>query len=180
MILTALFAALISAGCFILIPLPGGIPIAFQDMLAMLSGLLLGPLYGSFAVVIFLLLGAIGLPVYTGKAGIQVLLHGPTCGFLLGYFFAAFLGGLALKVFLPQEKKYSEKRQWLVISLTAFFQSALLFACGIVGFMLVTKASFQKAIAVILLPFIPGNVIKIVLMTFLTRKFRSVIWNYNH
>lgn len=180
LVLTALFAALISAGCFLLIPLPGGIPITFQDMLVMLSGLLLGSLYGSIAVAIFLLLGVIGLPVYTGKAGIQVLLHGPTMGFLWGYLLIAFLGGLALKIFLSQEKVHSEKKQWLVICLTAVFQSVVMFACGIVGFMLVTQATLQKAVIAVLLPFIPGNVIKIVLMTFLTKKFRPVIWNYTH
>ena len=55
-VMTALFAALISAGCFIHIPLPGGVPITVQDMMAMLSGLLLGPLYGSASVLIFLIL----------------------------------------------------------------------------------------------------------------------------
>lgn len=180
LILTALFAALIAAGCFILIPLPGGIPITFQDMLVMLSGLLLGPLYGSLAVAIFLLLGIIGLPVYTGKAGIQVLLHGPTCGFLWGYLIIAFLGGLALKIFLPNGKIHSNKKTMLVISLVSLLQNVVMFSCAIYGFMLVTHATFQKAVFAVLIPFIPGNVIKIVLMTFLTKKFRPVIWNYTH
>lgn len=180
LILTALFAALIAAGCFILIPLPGGIPITFQDMLVMLSGLLLGPLHGSAAVAIFLLLGAIGLPVYTGKAGIQVLLHGPTMGFLWGFLLIAFLGGLALKIFLPLEKSHSHKKAMLVICSTALMQNVVMFACAIVGFMFVTHATLQKAALAVLVPFIPGNVIKIVLMTFLTKKFRPVIWNYTH
>lgn len=67
-ILAALFAALTAAGCFIQIPLPGGIPIVLQDMMAMLSGMLLGPLYGTIAVFVFLVLGCIGLPVFSGKA----------------------------------------------------------------------------------------------------------------
>ena len=180
LILTALFAALIAAGCFILIPLPGGIPITFQDMLAMSSGLLLGPIDGIIAVAIFLLLGVIGLPVYTGKAGIQVLLHGPTMGFLWGYLLVSFLAGLALKIFLPQEKTHSQKKQWIVISLVVIFQSVIFFACGILGFMFVTHATLQKAVLAVLVPFIPGNVIKIVLMIFLTKKFRPVIWNYTH
>lgn len=179
-VLTALFAALIAAGCFILIPLPGGIPITFQDMLVMLSGLLLGPLYGSIAVAIFLLLGVIGLPVYTGKAGIHVLLHGPTLGFLWGYLLIAFLGGLALALFLPQGKVHSPKKTMTVICLVALFQSVVMFACGIVGFMFVTHATVQKAVLAVLLPFVPGNVIKIVLMTFLTKKFRPIIYNYTH
>ena len=93
-ILAALFAALISAGCFIQIPLPGGIPIILQDMLAMLSGMLLGPLYGSIAVFVFLVLGSIGLPVFSGKAGLQVITAGPTGGFLIGYLLGALAAGL--------------------------------------------------------------------------------------
>src|SRR5574344_596437 len=89
-VFTALFAALIAAGVFIQIPLPGGVPITVQDMMALLSGLMLGPIYGTLAVAVFLLLGIIGLPVFTGKAGIQVLIAGPTGGFLWGYLFAAF------------------------------------------------------------------------------------------
>lgn len=149
-------------------------------MLAMSSGLLLGPIDGSIAVAIFLLLGVIGLPVYTGKAGIQVLLHGPTMGFLWAYLLVSFLAGLALKIFLPQEKNHSQKKQWIVISLVVIFQSVIFFACGILGFMFVTHATLQKAVLAVLVPFIPGNVIKIVLMTFLTKKFRPVIWNYTH
>ena len=56
LILTSLFAALICAGCFIQIPLPGGIPIVIQDMMAFLSGLLLGPILGSAAVLIFIII----------------------------------------------------------------------------------------------------------------------------
>lgn len=77
-IFTALFAALTAVGCFIQIPLPSGVPIVLQDMLAMLSGLLLGPIYGPLSVAIFLILGIIGLPVFSGKAGLQVLIAGPT------------------------------------------------------------------------------------------------------
>ena len=53
-ILSALFAALICAGCFIQIPLPGGVPVVLQDMMAMLTGMLLGPVYGTAAVFVFI------------------------------------------------------------------------------------------------------------------------------
>lgn len=183
LILTALFAALICAGCFIQIPLPGGIPIVIQDMMAMLSGLLLGPLYGAAAVAIFLLLGVIGLPVFTGKAGIQVLIAGPTGGFLWGYLAAAIVGGLFFWIALPQKidgKKYSPARQYVFIAIAAFLATATAFALGIVGFMLVTKVTLAKTLAAVLLPFIPGNTIKLVLMIFITKKFRPVIFNYTH
>ena len=107
--LSALFASLICAGCFIQIPLPGGVPIVIQDMMAMLSGLLLGPVFGGLAVLLFLLLGTVGLPVFTGKAGLHVLLAGPTSGFLWGYFFAAVIGGTILALFELTQKHAADK-----------------------------------------------------------------------
>ncbi len=180
LILSALFAALICVGCFIQIPLPGGIPIAIQDMMAMLSGLLLGPVFGALSVIVFLVLGVIGLPVFTGKAGIAVLLNGPTSGFLWGYLVSAIVGGLFLLVFLPGGKSHSKAKQYVLISLAALLETVVLFACGIAGGMMIMKMSFAKTLAAYLIPFIPGNIIKIILMVFLTKKIRPVIYGYTH
>ncbi len=129
LILTSLFAALICAGCFIQIPLPGGIPIVIQDMMAFLSGLLLGPILGSAAVLIFIIIGCLGLPVFTGKAGISVILAGPTGGFIIGYLIAAFLGGLVLSLALPLGKKHGNAKQFVWISVAAFLATVAAFAC---------------------------------------------------
>lgn len=174
-VLAALFAALISAGAFIQIPMPSGVPIVIQDMTALLSGMLLGPLWGTASVIIFLLLGIIGLPVFSGKAGIHVLINGPTGGFLLGYAAAAFLCGLAVHFFLKKNRGIS---YWVLISITALLGNIVLFALGIAGFMRVTDASLLKTFSLVLLPFIPGNVIKLIVMVLLTGRFRPVITNY--
>lgn len=175
LVLSALFAALTAAGCFIIIPLPGGIPIVIQDMMAMLSGLLLGPLYGTIAVAVFLVLGSIGLPVFSGKAGFHVLTSSPSCGFLIGYMVGAFAGGMILSIFLKRDKEYPIKRQYITISLAALAATVVVFLLGIVGFMHVTDKSFGQSIPFIVLPFIPGNAIKLVLMILLTKKFRRSV-----
>lgn len=178
LVLTALFAALISAGCFIHIPLPGGVPVAIQDMLAMLSGMILGPVYGTASVLIFLVLGCIGLPVFTGKAGIQVILAGPTGGFLVGYLLGALAAGLVLAALLPAGKKSVTSAAYLIITIAALVATFVLFACGIVRFMQLTGYEFGKTMGAVLIPFIPGNILKIILMVMLTKKFRSVVNNY--
>ena len=178
--LSALFAALICVGCFIQIPLPGGIPIVIQDMMAMLSGLLLGPVFGALSVIVFLVLGVIGLPVFTGKAGIAVLLNGPTSGFLWGYLVSAIVGGLFLLIVLPGGKKHSNLRQYICIILAVIIADIVLFACGIAGGMIIMKMSFEKTLAAYLIPFIPGNIVKMVLMVFLAKKIRPVIYSYTH
>ena len=178
LVLTALFAALISSGCFIHIPLPGGVPVAIQDMLAMLSGMILGPLYGTAAVLVFLVLGCIGLPVFTGKAGVQVILAGPTGGFLIGYLLGALAAGALLAALLPFGRKHSTAATYIVITMTALAATFILFACGIVRFMQLTGYEFGKTIAAVLIPFIPGNIVKLILMVMLTKKFRPIVAAY--
>jgi biotin transport system substrate-specific component len=180
LVLTALFAALTAAGCFIQIPLPTGIPIVLQDMMAMLSGLLLGPVYGGLAVFVFIVLGCIGLPVFSGKAGINVILQGPTGGFIISYLLAAIAGGLFLALFLKNGKKHSQAKEWIFIILAALIATVVVFAGGITGFMIITKKTLAESLAITLVPFIPGNLIKIVLMVLLTKKFRPIIYNYTH
>ena len=179
-VLAALFAALISASCFIQIPLPGGIPILIQDMLAMLSGLILGPLQGGISVLIFLVLGSIGLPVFSGKAGIQVIFGGPTGGFLIGYLLGAVAGGLFLKFLLPPESDFKTKKVYTIvmISISCIIATVVVFIAGIIGFKIVTSSTMTKTLAAVLIPFIPGNLIKIVVMVPLTYNFRKVISVY--
>ena len=64
----SLFSAFICVGAFIQIPLPIGVPVVIQDMMAILAGFLLGPIYGSLSVLVFLILGSIGLPVFYRKS----------------------------------------------------------------------------------------------------------------
>lgn len=177
-ILSALFAALICAGCFIQIPLPGGVPVVLQDMMAMLTGMLLGPVYGTAAVFVFLVLGSIGLPVFSGKAGISVILAGPTGGFLVGYLLSAFAAGIFLSLLLPDKRDHSNTKVWLLITAAALLATVVVFVCGIIGFMRVTHAGIAKTLSAVLVPFIPGNIIKIIVMVPLVKKLRPLIYNY--
>jgi biotin transport system substrate-specific component len=94
--LTALFAALIAGGTFIAIPLPfSPVPIVLQNLFIVLAGLVLGPGLGAAAAGLYLLAGALGLPVFAGAVGGAAHFAGPTGGFLAGYFFAALTAGLA-------------------------------------------------------------------------------------
>ena len=150
-------------------------------MLAMLSGMLLGPLYGSIAVFVFLVLGSIGLPVFSGKAGLQVITAGPTGGFLIGYLLGALAAGLFLKFLLPPasaERRHGKAKTYILITAAAVLATVIVFVCGIIGFMRVTGSDFSKTLAAVLIPFIPGNLLKIVLMVPLTRTFRPVIEQY--
>lgn len=179
LVFSALFAAIISVASFIQVPLPFGVPIALQDMLSMLSGLLLGPLYGTLSVLVFLLLGCLGLPVFTGKAGLQIILASPTGGFLIGYLVSCFIGSIFLKIFLPHsdatEKKSSLLKEYVLITIACILATLVLFTFGVLGFARVTGFEMAKVFKVAIIPFIPGNVIKIVLMVLLTKRFRNTL-----
>jgi biotin transporter BioY len=94
MIFAALFAALTAAVAWFKIPLPfTPVPITLQTLAVLLSGVMLGSYYGALSMIIYLLLGAIGLPVFAGGgSGIGALL-GPTGGYLFSYPIAAFVIG---------------------------------------------------------------------------------------
>ncbi len=189
-VITALFAALICAGSFIQIPIPGGIPVTVQDMMAMLSGMLLGPVYGGLAVLIFLILGSLGLPVFTGKAGLGIILNGPTGGFLIGYFCGAVAAGLIIRIFVretpvgtedgePEKNRARTLLNWIFIALAAITATVIMFALGIWGFHRI-KPDFEmkRVLAAVLLPFIPGNTIKIIVAVPLVKKLCPAINNF--
>ncbi|GAB1481311.1 hypothetical protein MASR2M78_01260 [Treponema sp.] len=93
--LVALFAALTAAGAFIVVPLPfSPVPIVLQNLFALLSGLLLGPLLGSAAVATYLFVGALGAPIFAGARGGFAHFFGPTGGYLFGYLLSALVAGL--------------------------------------------------------------------------------------
>ncbi len=195
-ILVALFAAFVCAGCFIQIPLAGGVPIVIQDMMAMLSGLILGPIYGSLSVFIFLVLGSFGLPVFSGKGGLDKILNGPTGGFLVGYMLAALAGGLIVHLLVKNPYKevpaknpmdvasteFSAKTNilnWIFFAVAAIIATVVCFALGIAGFCRVKPdLEMSKVLGYVLIPFIPGNIIKLVIMIPLAKKLYPIVKNY--
>ncbi|WNY29002.1 Biotin transporter BioY2 [Methanimicrococcus stummii] len=93
MVLAALFAALIAAGAFIKIPLPFGVPITLQTFFVLLAVVTLGRNWGTLSIIVYLLVGFIGIPVFAGgAAGIQIL-AGPTAGYLYSFVVVAFIVG---------------------------------------------------------------------------------------
>ncbi|KUK16848.1 biotin transporter BioY, partial [Thermococcus sibiricus] len=89
----ALFAALTAVGAQIAIPL-GTVPITLQVLFVLLSGLILGAKLGFLSQIVYLFMGAIGLPVFANFSGGLAYIYGPTGGYLISFPLAAFLAGL--------------------------------------------------------------------------------------
>lgn len=100
----SLFVALIVVGAFIKIPIPY-VPFTLQFLFTMLAGLLLGGKMGFNTVVVYILMGVLGLPVFAEGGGFAYVLK-PTFGYLIGFAVAAYVTGvIANKVPSPSMKR---------------------------------------------------------------------------
>jgi biotin transport system substrate-specific component len=164
MVRAALFAALTAVGAYLSIPMVP-VPMVLQNMVVFLTGLLLGPRWGVAAVGLYLLAGACGLPVFAGATGGIGRFAGPTGGFLLGYLPAvAVVGWIA------------GARGGIARDVGAMIAGAVvLYACGIPWLAAVTGLPLERAAAVGLLPFLPGDAVKIAAAALIARSARPLL-----
>jgi biotin transport system substrate-specific component len=92
MVYASLMAALTAVGAYVHIPL-GPVPIVLQNLFVLLAGLLLGSRWGAISIGIYLLVGAIGIPVFAGAKGGIAHFMGPTGGYLFGFLLASYITG---------------------------------------------------------------------------------------
>jgi biotin transport system substrate-specific component len=136
------------------IPMPLGVPMTMQTFAVMLAGILLGPQKGTLTIIIYLLLGAIGLPVFSNfRGGLQCLI-GPTGGFLWTFPIMALLTGFGAK--------YLSRRR-IIFILTLISGNIINLLCGTVFFSILQGITFSAAATTCLLPFIPATLLKIIL-----------------
>ena len=151
-IIAALFAALIGILSQFTITL-GLIPFTLQTFIIGLTVTMLGKRTGTWAIIIYLLLGLVGLPVFAGgKAGIGVL-FGPTGGFLIGFIFNSLLTGLIIE-------KTKATYLWAIIANIAGAAVTLLFGAAWLKFG--TGMTFIDALNAGVTPFILPGIIKAV------------------
>lgn len=153
MVNIAMMAAVISVLSPISIPLVGEVPISLATFAVMLAGSVLGARKGSMAVIIYLLLAAIGVPVLAGWTGGVGKLIGVTGGFLFGYIPLAFFTGLGAEKSLK-----SDNMIWLTAGM--LIGNAVLYAMGTVWFMFTTQSDLMTALMACVIPFLIGDAVK--------------------
>lgn len=170
LILTSLFSALIIVGAYLRFPLPP-VPITLQTMFVILSGFLGGPAIAISSTAIYLLLGAIGLPVFSSGGGLGILL-GPTGGFLVGLLPASLIAGFAGRY----AKKEEHPRIYMVLCLVlGLVASAVVYLCGVPYLKYSANLAWSAAWKAGMLPFIPGDLLKLLVATQLGRTFHKRI-----
>lgn len=160
----SLFTALMVAGAYLRVPL-GPVPIVLTNLFAVAAGIILGPAAGAAAVGLYLMLGALGLPVFSQGGG-AALLIGPTGGFFLGYLTAAVLGG-----FLVRRGRPSLPKDSLAIVLSFL----IIYLPGLPWLQRSLELTWSRTLVIGALPFLPGDLLKAVVLIVLLRKLRIAL-----
>ena len=156
--LAATFAALISVVSPISIPLgPNFPPITLQVFMVYLASALLGPWYGALSMVIYLVLGAVGLPVFAGLSGGTAVLVGFTGGYLFAFAISTLVGGL-----VGGRRSATRKGDTLRVSLASLVALTIIYGIGVVWLSTYLGLSLVQGFSLGAAPFIPFDLLKAV------------------
>lgn len=149
-------ALLIALGAHVRIPIPfSPVPVTAQTLVVLLAGALLGPKHGVQAVVLYLLEGLLGLPVFAGASGGLTVLLGPTGGYLIGFVAAAYIVG--------RLTERGENRNALATVGVLLLGTLVIYAFGLLR--LAAFVGREHVIALGLTPFILGDLVKLLCAT---------------
>lgn len=164
MMYSSIFAALISVLGYVVIPLPfSPVPVTGQTLGIMLAGLLLGPLQAFLSVFIFILLGIAGVPVFSGgRSGIGVV-AGPSGGYIVGFLVGAVVISLLCR---------KTNNIWKLGGSAIVGGIIVVYLLGVSRLSFLTGMGLEKAIVTGALPFIPGDILKVIAATLLARRLK--------
>lgn len=154
LVLCSLFVALVIVGTFIRIPIPV-LPFTLQLLFTMLAGLLLGPKLGATSVIIYIILGLIGIPVFTEGGGIGYIFK-PTFGYIVGFAVGAYATGK-----IANKEKNPSMRRLLIANFVGLF---IVYAFGMIYYYIISNFYLASPIgvkAIILYCFVlavPGDI----------------------
>lgn len=163
--LIALMAAVICILGPLSIPLPGElVPISLTNLAIYFILYILGMKCGTISYLIYLLIGLVGVPVFSGFSGGVGKLFGPTGGYLLGFIFLAIIAGIFID-------RWPDK--WYLCLVGMIAGTAVCYLFGTVWLACQAGYSFKAALWAGVIPFIPGDLLKIVLAMLLGSQIRK-------
>lgn len=167
--LTAVMAAVICVLGPISIAIPvSPVPISLASMAVYLAVTVLGMKLGTLSCLIYLLLGLVGIPVFAGGSAGAAKLFGPTGGYLIGYLFLALIAGAFVGRFA--------ENKWKNIAFAALgmiLGTIVLYALGTAWLAYSAGMDFQAALWAGVIPFIPGDLVKMVIAVLLGSAVRG-------
>lgn len=162
LLLSLLFSVLITAGAWISLPI-GPVTFSLQTLFVFLVGFLLPMNLGVFSIIIYILMGVIGLPVFAGgRSGIEVL-TGPTSGFIFGFILAVIFISYFSKSIKANVKKISRKPLYFKSAMPCIGATIIVQLCGILWGKYYTDATWISIYNNWLHPFYFNMIFKAVL-----------------
>lgn len=151
MVMIGLSTALMAVFSQIAIPLPmTSVPITLQVFGVMLISMILDKKFSSIALIVYALLGAIGVPVFANFSGGAAVLFGPTGGYIIGFIFMAFIIGF-----------FKEKENKVLTIVGAYLGLAVEYAIGVIQLKIILGLSLEQALISGLYPFIVKDIIMV-------------------
>jgi len=150
----AFFAALTTVGAWISFSLPfSPVPIAFANIMAVLSGAILGKKLGPLSQAVYVLMGLIGIPVFAKFMAGPGVVFGATGGYLAGYILAAFVAGLLVE-YLPRMPNTVRFGAALIAGMAVVYLPGVPWLAHVAGF------DIPTAMVKGLYPYLPGDILK--------------------
>ena len=193
--LMGLFTAIIAAMSQLSIPMPYGVPLTMQTLAIPLAGIVLGPKKGTLSTLAYILLGAIGVPVFSGFSGGIGIVLGMTGGFIMSFPAMACAAGFGGGGNHPSpashpsqewnvyrggggsgKKSVAHSYKLNVIRLVSGLVAGAIinFACGALWYSFIMSSSLGTAFAACVLPFIPMALAKIIFLVLFGERIKSV------
>ncbi|NLY76921.1 MAG: biotin transporter BioY [Tissierellia bacterium] len=175
MILVSLFTSLTAIGAFLSIPL-GEVPITLQSMFSLLSGMLLGPKLGSLSQGLYILLGLLGVRIFSNFSGGPQHIFKPSFGFLIGFIIASYVVGK-----MTYKRASLGFKRIFIASLLGTFIIYLIgipYMYFIFNYVVGKELGLLTVLKIGCLIFIPGDIIKAIVASFVASKLAKRVW-YN-
>ncbi|MDD6308825.1 MAG: biotin transporter BioY [Clostridia bacterium] len=158
----ALMAAIMCILAPMSIPI-GPVPITLTNFAIYLSLYILDWKKGTISYLIYLLIGLVGFPVFSGFTGGIEKLAGPTGGYIIGFIPMAIIAGIAINKF---------KQKWIQL-IGMIIGTVVCYAFGTLWFCLQSGNPVIAALSICVFPFIPGDLVKMIIAIFIATKIRE-------
>lgn len=153
MVLISVMAALICVLAPVAIPV-GTIPITLATFVIYITAALLGPKKGTFAILLYIVIGIIGVPVFSAyRSGFGVVL-GATGGYIIGYVPLAFISGLLV---------YYNKKRFILYPLGMIMGTIALYTVGTIWYMVLMDSGLVESLLACVVPFLLFDLVKIII-----------------
>lgn len=151
------------------IPIPiSPVPISLTNLVLLISIYVLGWKDATVSYLVYLLLGAFGLPVFSGFAGGLGKIAGPTGGYLTGFIFMTIIAGIFVE-------RYTERRILVITGMVLATMVAYVFGTAWLAFQM--ELPFTGALSIGVIPYLPGDTVKIILAVLTGPVLRSRLQN---